>query len=74
MYAIEFETDIKNEFIRIPEYEKLKNKHVKVILLAEEMLEKKAQLTKRYPANVPPISFTGDVIDTAPATDWNLNG
>lgn len=36
MYAIEFETDIDGEYIRIPEFEKLKNKHVRVIVLAEE--------------------------------------
>jgi virulence-associated protein VagC len=36
MYAIEFETDINSEYIRLPEFEKLKNKHVRVIVLSEE--------------------------------------
>ena len=36
MYAIEFETDIDGEYIRIPEFEKLKNKHVRVIVLSQE--------------------------------------
>ena len=72
MYAIEFETDIKNEFIRIPEYERLKDKHVKVILLTETQ-EEKIEKTIRYPANVPRISFKGDVIDTIQESDWNLS-
>lgn len=37
MYAIEFETDIDGEYIRLPEFEKLKNKHVRVIVLSEEI-------------------------------------
>jgi virulence-associated protein VagC len=36
MYAIEFETDIDAEYIRVPEFEKFKNKHVRVIVLSEE--------------------------------------
>lgn len=39
MYAIEFETDIDSEFIRIPEFERLKNKHVRVIVLSAESEE-----------------------------------
>lgn len=31
MYAIEFEADLNSEYVRIPEFEKLKNQHVKVI-------------------------------------------
>ena len=37
MYAIEFETDINSEYIRIPAFERLKNKHVRVIVLSEEI-------------------------------------
>jgi hypothetical protein len=33
MYAIEFETDIHSEYVRIPQFEKLKNRHVKVIVM-----------------------------------------
>ncbi|WP_353571865.1 hypothetical protein [Candidatus Albibeggiatoa sp. nov. BB20] len=35
MYAIEFETDITSRFIEIKDYESFKNKHVKVIILAD---------------------------------------
>lgn len=72
MYAIEFEADIESEFIRIPEYEKLKNQHVKVIVLAGEMPEKNSmESINRQPAKVPPIDFKGNVIDGTPASDWN---
>lgn len=40
MYAIEFETDIKDRFIEIQEYEKLVNRHVRVIILADEIKDK----------------------------------
>lgn len=42
MQAIEFEIDINDEFIKIPHFEKLKDKHVKIILLYNEE-EKKNQ-------------------------------
>ena len=35
MYAIEFETDVNNEYIKIPEYDTFKFKHIKVVLMAE---------------------------------------
>lgn len=35
MQAIEFETDLKGSIIKIPSYARLKNKHVKVILMYE---------------------------------------
>lgn len=35
MYAVTFETDIVSEFLRIPHFEKLKNKHVRVVIEAE---------------------------------------
>ena len=34
MYAIEFETDVKDQYIKIPSNEKFKFKHVKVFLMA----------------------------------------
>ncbi|AEG31685.1 hypothetical protein [Thiomicrospira cyclica] len=37
MYAIEFETDVTSPFIRLHDYEKLKNQHVKVIVLSESL-------------------------------------
>lgn len=36
MYAVTFETDIVSEFLRIPNFEQLKNKHVRVLIEAEE--------------------------------------
>jgi len=76
MYAIEFEADIKGEFIRLPQFEKLKNRHVKVIVLTEESPEElqgeKAPAPPRRPAKVPPMHFKGDVIDTVPGSDWDL--
>ena len=39
MYAIEFETDIKDKFIEIQNYEKLINKHVRVIVLVSDNTE-----------------------------------
>lgn len=35
MYAVEFETEIKDRFIEIPEYDSFKNKHAKVILMTD---------------------------------------
>ncbi len=36
MYAIEFETDVKNEYIKIPEYEKFMHKRIKVVLTSQQ--------------------------------------
>jgi hypothetical protein len=36
MYFVEFEADITSEYVRIPNYEKLKNQHVRVIVLSEQ--------------------------------------
>jgi len=35
MYSVEFETDVVSEYVRIPNFEVLKNQHVKVIVLSE---------------------------------------
>ena len=35
MSAIEFETDVTSPFIRLEDYEKLKDQHVRVIVLSE---------------------------------------
>ena len=41
MHAIEFETDVKNNIIEIPaEYKELICKHVKVIVLVDEKINK----------------------------------
>ncbi|AHF01130.1 hypothetical protein THIAE_04410 [Thiomicrospira aerophila AL3] len=36
MYAVEFETDVVSEYVRIPNFEQFKNQHVKVIVLSEQ--------------------------------------
>ena len=78
MYAIEFETDVKGEFIRLPQFEKVKGRHVKVIVLAEDESQEapfereQASASRRWPAKVPPIRFKGDVIDTVPDSSWDL--
>lgn len=39
MYAIEFETDIQDGIVKIPEeYRQLKNKHARVVILVQETL------------------------------------
>jgi len=79
MYAIEFEVDIKGEFIRLPQFEKLQDRHVKVIVLAEdESVEapherELVSTPRRRPAKVPSIRFNGDVIDTVPDSSWDLS-
>lgn len=45
MFAIEFETDIKNEFIKIDNYEKFINKHAKVIILFADEVTNEARST-----------------------------
>lgn len=41
MDAIEFETDITSRFIEIKDYEKVANRHVRVIILAGEEIANK---------------------------------
>jgi hypothetical protein len=54
MYAIEFEADIKNGMIKIPnQYHKLNSKHVKIIALIDDSemikpLEEKQLFTDEY--------------------------
>lgn len=46
MYSIAFETDIVSEFLRIPNFEQFKNKHVRVVIEAEEaMITEKRRLS-----------------------------
>ncbi|WP_034764693.1 hypothetical protein [Chrysiogenes arsenatis] len=72
MFAIEFEAELKSEFIRVPHFEKLKNRHVKVIVLSDSVNETYEIHSQRRPAKVPPIAFCGDVINTATTSDWDL--
>jgi len=43
MYAIEFETDITDRFIEIKEYEKVANKHAKVIVMVDDFADMATQ-------------------------------
>lgn len=36
MYAVEFEADITSRYLEIKDYERLANKHAKVIILVED--------------------------------------
>ena len=40
MYAVEFEVDITDKFIEIKDYEKLVNKHARVIIIVDDVLMK----------------------------------
>ena len=46
MYAMEFETDVRGQYIKIPDYQKFKFKHVKVVLMTKETVEEPE--LKRY--------------------------
>ena len=39
MYAIEFETDITSRYLELKEFDRLQNKHARVIILVEENSE-----------------------------------
>lgn len=43
MYAIEFETELVSDHIKIPQFERLRDKHIKVIVLADENALPKAK-------------------------------
>ena len=38
MYTVEFETDIKSEYIKVPEYSKLKNKHARILFFLTDAM------------------------------------
>ena len=48
MYALEFEVDITSEYIRIPNYDQLKNQHVRVIVLSQQLSVTPTQTNKKY--------------------------
>ncbi len=60
MYAMEFETDVRGQYIKIPDYQKFKFKHVKVVLMAKETVEEPE--AKRY-----------NFDDLAGKLNWNGN-
>jgi hypothetical protein len=46
MYAVAFEADIVSEFLRIPHFDRLKNKHVRVVIEADEATANPKQAIK----------------------------
>ncbi len=55
MYATEIETDITDRFIEVPQYEKFKGQHVKIIIMSssiertiDENLEENLNLSKKF--------------------------
>jgi hypothetical protein len=48
MQAITFEADIVGEFLRIPNFELFKNKHVRVVIEAEEVSAARSVLPKAF--------------------------
>jgi hypothetical protein len=48
MQAITFEADIEGEFLRIPNFELFKNKHVRVVIEAEEVSAARSVLPKAF--------------------------
>ena len=64
MYALEFETDITSEYIRIPNYKQLKNQHVRVILLSETLTEASLEVKGNHDFSdlAGRLQWEGDVI------------
>lgn len=48
MYTVEFETDITNKFIEIKDYEKVANKHARVIIIVDEPLPEQEKITSFF--------------------------
>lgn len=48
MYAVAFETDIKDRYIEIKDYENLANKHAKVIILVDDAISKKREKNRSF--------------------------
>jgi hypothetical protein len=57
MYAIEFNVEVKDRFIEIPDYEKFKNSKVKVIILQSDDEEKSIHPKLDYRQHIHPIKF-----------------
>lgn len=67
MYALEFEADITSEYIRIPNYDQLKNQHVRVIVLSEQAVDASSHTpqTKKYDFSdlVGRLKWDGDALE-----------
>ena len=61
MYAINFETDVKNEYIKIPEYDRFKFKHVKVVLMVDSE-EKTPEQQYKFDDLMGQLEWNGDAV------------
>ncbi|MGC9386787.1 MAG: hypothetical protein ACP5D0_07565 [Hydrogenovibrio sp.] len=68
MYAIEFEADLNSEYLRIPEFEKLKNQHIKVIVLADDV--KPSTTLELKTENAADLTPVYDFSDLAGKLEW----
>jgi len=59
MYTIEFETDVKNEYIKIPNYKKFMHKRVKVVLMSQQDEPKK---TYSFDDLIGKLEWDGDAV------------
>ncbi|WP_044408400.1 hypothetical protein [Thiomicrospira microaerophila] len=70
MYAVEVELDVQEPYLKIPNYERLKNKHVRVLFIAED--ESLPLLSK---TSLPNVYLNPIVVDSYDALgsrdDWH---
>ena len=76
MHAIEFVTKIDNGIVQVPkEYKQLQQAgKARIIILFDEGQESSAAIPKRSPhADIAgKVQILGDIMSTAPETDWDL--
>ncbi|WP_426993731.1 hypothetical protein [Methylomonas sp. CM2] len=80
MYAIEFETEITNKYIELQDYEKLINKHAKVIVLVKDPVIDTSQADKieyfktliNTRKNLPPVENKVDIIKLCNEADSDI--
>jgi|GEM_PF-1403795 len=59
MYSVEVELDVREPFLKIPTYERLKNKHVRVLFIAED--DQAESVTSR---KLPDVYFNPVVVES----------
>jgi len=77
MQAIEFETNIENGIVHVPkEYQSLqKASKARIIILVDNTSELPTTQPRRrpHPDIAGKLQILGDIISSAPETDWNLS-
>ena len=63
MYAVEFETKIKNRFIEIPDFKKFQFENVKVIILSKDLPKKQSQ-SKEKPKDLKYLFENPIIVDS----------